>query len=449
MKKIVFFIAITIISCSRATGQSCLPQGITFTSQAQINNFQANYPGCTIIEGNVTIQGDGISNLNGLSVLTSIGGYLGIFNNAILTNLIGLGNLASIGGSLLIGDYNTYGNPVLINLTGLENLTSVGGNIWVIGNNSLTSLTGLNNLTAIGGNLQIGGNDYNSGNPSLTNLSGLDNLTSIGGYLRIYFNQALNNLIGLESLTSIGGDLSISHCQALTSMTGLNNLTFIGGSFYVGLTYYGGNASLTSLTGLENLTSIGGSLRIEYNKNLTSLTGLAGLVAIGGDLRIYDNDALTSLTGLDNIAAGSMNNIEIRYNDSLSYCEVQSICDFLSFPIGTIIISQNAPGCNSPAEVLAACETLGVESAVQAEGFSFFPHPFDDQLTLKFCMNTTGMAVAEVFNTMGQRLAVLLNKKLPVGTHEISCNAGHLAAGIYFLRLQAGKDPAIRKIIKN
>jgi len=31
--------------------QSCLPQGITFTTQAQIDNFQPIYPYCTEIEG--------------------------------------------------------------------------------------------------------------------------------------------------------------------------------------------------------------------------------------------------------------------------------------------------------------------------------------------------------------------------------------------------------------
>ena len=36
----------------------CLPEGITFTTQEQIDNFQTNYPGCTEIEGDVYI-GDG------------------------------------------------------------------------------------------------------------------------------------------------------------------------------------------------------------------------------------------------------------------------------------------------------------------------------------------------------------------------------------------------------
>ena len=57
-------------------GQACLPDGITFSTQEQIDNFQTNYPNCSEIEGSVAISGDDITNLNGLNVLTSIGGDL-------------------------------------------------------------------------------------------------------------------------------------------------------------------------------------------------------------------------------------------------------------------------------------------------------------------------------------------------------------------------------------
>ena len=78
-------------------GQSCLPQGITFSTQASIDNFQTNYPNCTQIEGAVTITGSNINNLNGLNVLTSIGGNLNIGLNPALTSLTGLNNLTYIG----------------------------------------------------------------------------------------------------------------------------------------------------------------------------------------------------------------------------------------------------------------------------------------------------------------------------------------------------------------
>ena len=42
----------------------CLPEGITFTTQSQIDSFQVNYPGCTEIEGDLDLQGSGITNLN-------------------------------------------------------------------------------------------------------------------------------------------------------------------------------------------------------------------------------------------------------------------------------------------------------------------------------------------------------------------------------------------------
>ena len=65
---------------------SCLPDGITFETQAQIDSFQVNYPNCNTIRGDVMISGDDITNLNGLNVLTSIEGDLYISNNSNLTN---------------------------------------------------------------------------------------------------------------------------------------------------------------------------------------------------------------------------------------------------------------------------------------------------------------------------------------------------------------------------
>ena len=40
-----------------------LPDGIVFSTQDQIDNFQTNYPGCTRIDGDVLIQGYGNGSL--------------------------------------------------------------------------------------------------------------------------------------------------------------------------------------------------------------------------------------------------------------------------------------------------------------------------------------------------------------------------------------------------
>ena len=115
--QILITVSLLIFTSNLFSQTSCLPEGIAFYSQEQIDNFQINYPGCTEIEGYVTIFGDDINNLQGLDVLTSIGGFVSIIWNNSLTSLTGLEGLTSIGGDLSIHD--NYSLPSLI---GLENI---------------------------------------------------------------------------------------------------------------------------------------------------------------------------------------------------------------------------------------------------------------------------------------------------------------------------------------
>lgn len=73
------------------------PSDINFSTQGQIDSFPINFPGCTAIPGEVTIRGNGITHLEGLNGLVSIGGDLiigypvpGPLANPLLTNLDGL-----------------------------------------------------------------------------------------------------------------------------------------------------------------------------------------------------------------------------------------------------------------------------------------------------------------------------------------------------------------------
>jgi hypothetical protein len=147
--KTICLLFVTVLTVINGMAQSCLPQGITFNWQSQIDNFQVNYPGCSHIEGNVTISPFDITNLNGLSVLTSIGGTLSIYN---MSNLSGLENLTSIGEDLIIQNCD-----FLPNLSWLLGLTSVG-NLWLRYNPNLTNLSGLENLNISGGLVWINDN---------------------------------------------------------------------------------------------------------------------------------------------------------------------------------------------------------------------------------------------------------------------------------------------------
>lgn len=248
MKKLVLFLSLLIIIQAETFSQSCLPDGINFNTQAEIDNFQSNYPNCSEIEGNVRICGVDIIDLSGLSVLESIEG------------------------NLMIGYWENIGNYDLTSLSGLENLNSVGGTLSIKYNDALLDLSGLIGLNHIGGSLSM------VRVPLITNFSGLNNLTSIGGYLYLVENYSLETFIGLDNLTSIDGDITID-----------------------------------------------------------------------------GNNALMSIGGIENLSASSINSLTIYGNSSLTNCNVETICNYLSSPNGVVKIRNNDIGCNSPPEVAEGC----------------------------------------------------------------------------------------------
>ena len=380
MKKSILLIVI-ILSQASIYAQGCLPEGITFTTQEQIDNFQANYPGCTEIEGDVVIEGINISNLNGLLVLTSFNGLLTISQNPLLTSLSGLDNIISIGSLVIIRNEN------------------------------------------------------------LENLSGLESLTSIDDYLIIGYdmpgqgNVSLNNLTGLESLEYIGGNVGIFFNDELSSLTGLNNLISIGGSFEII------NNPLTTLEGLENLSSIGDYLLLKENSEMVSLTGLTNLNIVGTGLHIWDNDQLTSLIELENIDLNSITNLSIYLNNLLADCDAQNICEYLSSPNAEVDIHDNAPGCNTPEEVEAACLTI-VEEIKTGNGMTIIPNPSNDVITIS-SFAITGNTLLSIFNVNGEKV---------IETHitdiETQIDISALPRGVYFVKLQNEKMVEVGKMVK-
>ena len=150
MKNILLLSVSFIIFQGAVFSQSCLPEGITFTTQAQIDSFQVNYPSCSRIEGNVIISGAGIGHLNGLNSLTSIGGNLLIENISFLQSFSGLENIRTIDGDLELSTlYNISG------YSGFEGLKKIGGDLNLISNFGVYSFEGFNHLDSIQGSLLV------------------------------------------------------------------------------------------------------------------------------------------------------------------------------------------------------------------------------------------------------------------------------------------------------
>lgn len=430
MKKAAIIISLVFISIL-GYSQSCLPDGITFTTQEQIDNFQTEYPNCTHIEGYVSIanypEGTSIENIDGLSNITQIDGGLSIYFNLNLTNLNGLSNLTQIGGGVSI-----FYNPELQSLEGLNNLNTVMGDFKLgeyeltVGNANFQDLSGLSGLTEIGGSLVI------YGNWSLTSLTGLENLSSIGESLVLHDNDNLTDLSALEGLTYIENGLSILDNYHLTSLYGLHNIQSINGP----LNIYG-NASITSLSELENLTTIEESLYIVFNQSLLNLDGLENITSVNGEITIKTNNVLEDISGIKNINPETITSLELFYNLQLSTCHIQSVCDYMELPDAIINISQNATGCNSTEEVEENCETIGIMEHINS--ISISPNPANDFVQFNFEKEED--FIIQIYNTNGELIAELK------GDSDIIWDCKSVTSGIYFYKVTSDFSSYTGKVI--
>ncbi len=123
-------------------------------------------------------------------------------------------------GGVVVCEYEGNGNNGLTNLNGLSGLTSVGAGLSIRRNAELTNLSGLSSLTSVGGYLFI----YE--NALLANLNGLNSLTSVGDYLNITLNVLLPTCaatefeyrlrrLGWNLAATIGGNNDSGTCNCL------------------------------------------------------------------------------------------------------------------------------------------------------------------------------------------------------------------------------------------
>ncbi len=403
MKKLLTLLILSILFQIKLVSQSCLPEGITFTNQQQIDNFTTTYPDCTEIEGDVLIRSAYINNLSGLNVLTYIGG------------------------DLEIGEPE-YGESILLSVAGLSNLDSIGGNLYILGNSSLNSLNGLENVNSVGGDLII--TTY-----SLTSLYGLNGITNIGGYFEVFSNYSLINLNGINNLDSIGNYLLIGYNLGLTSLSGLENLSFVGEDMWIVDNY-----DLLGLDSLYNLTTISGNLMIRRLTSLNSLEGLENISLIGGYLKIYENNLLSSLSGIDNIAGQSISDLYIFDNMALSICEVESVCEYLADPNGLIEVYNNKEGCNSQEQIEVAC-AMSYSEINKNTSFKLFPNPAANKLSIKY-QNQTITAKINIYNQLGTRI-------LKTQSYLENIDISGLENGVYFVEIELDKIRTILKLVIN
>ena len=86
--KKIFFVIVLLLFFGKSSFGQCPAAPIVLTSQADVDNFTATYPGCTNLNHTLQIgPSSDISDLSGLSGVVSVNGLV-VTQNDILVNIL-------------------------------------------------------------------------------------------------------------------------------------------------------------------------------------------------------------------------------------------------------------------------------------------------------------------------------------------------------------------------
>jgi hypothetical protein len=76
-----------------------------------------------------------------------------------------------------------------------------------------------------------------------------------------------------------------------------------------------------------------------------------------------------------------------------------------------------------------------------------YPNPFNPSTVIRYELPGGANVLLDVYNSVGERVATLVDGPQGAGIHEVNFNGGSLASGMYLYRLKAGSYQETRKML--
>lgn len=92
--------------------------------------------------------------------------------------------------------------------------------------------------------------------------------------------------------------------------------------------------------------------------------------------------------------------------------------------------------------------SIGIDETAVHDGLDVFPNPASDIINVSFYLYEMTSVSAEIFDINGRLVKQTTTENLHPGRHELKFNAhGDMEAGVYFIRLNDGKNVYSKKVV--
>jgi len=187
----------------------------------------------------------------------------------------------------------------------------------------------------------------------------------------------------------------------------------------------------------------GDTIRIAFNFGTNATVTQEGWYIDDVQLTGLSPDWIAYHPGAGTLTAGEETTIEFQFSGGTHEDTLLT---------GALLVTNNdltSPELMVPVGFQVGPDLSGVDP-VQPPTFRLeqnYPNPFNPATQISFCLPRALSVRLEIFNLRGQRVARLIDAVRPAGEQHVIFDASGLAAGVYFYRLEAGRDRAVRKML--
>ncbi|RQW00067.1 T9SS C-terminal target domain-containing protein, partial [bacterium] len=179
----------------------------------------------------------------------------------------------------------------------------------------------------------------------------------------------------------------------------------------------------------------------------TSLLLIGGGCAGNGALSPSRIQPMGSAVGLYEYSQGGFGAIRYEGGCRVIYfsCALEAACGMVNTTHYVNVLERILEYFGEPIQPVHQWTAAGIPTSVMLH--QNYPNPFNPETTIAFDLKSTGHVSLNIYNTIGQIVATLVNRTMSPGRHTVSFNGSSLPSGIYLYRIQADGTTAERKMM--
>ena len=90
---------------------------------------------------------------------------------------------------------------------------------------------------------------------------------------------------------------------------------------------------------------------------------------------------------------------------------------------------------------------VNIETTYTDYDLNIFPNPCAGEVRLQYLIRDICYLISDLYMISGSKIRELISKKAYPGEYEMEIDVSDLPAGVYFIRLQAGNEVVVRKLV--